>query len=354
MEAERDYLANEYRAQQARERRDYRKAIEYTELARDSALQAGDNWGYCRLMLDIIRYQYDLGLVDDCIQTIETLIAHPAILEYPESGVRARVLYAQVLQDKGASERALRAAQEAVSIVPDRSRELRTAAQHSRVSTMAEEGEVEAAWQEAMVLDSLVGPEAGARASGMAYWTIGNSAFMSGRIEEGLRFHRQAATALTSLGDVNLWALFNKASANLRMDAGVVGPETLECIERAEVAISVSEGNLADRLEILLSRAHWEHLAGNNGVAEQKLRDVAIKAEELFPYTRAQALMVLARCLFDLGRAGEALDAAREGERLFDGIGAPVQAERAREIIRTILRNDSIAQTAEHETKSQA
>lgn len=354
LEDEQVYLANEYKAQQASQRRDYGKAVEYSVLAREAALQAGDTWGYCRLTLSIARYQYDLGLMDECIHTINALTAHPVIVDFPETAARARVILSEALRNKGASDRALVATEEAISIVPDRSKELRTALQHSMVATLAEEGEVEAAWQEAMVLDSLVGPEAGARASGMAYWTIGNSAFMSGRIEEGLRFHQQAATALTPLGDVNLWALFNKASANLRMDAGVVQPETLECIERAEVAISVSEGNLADRLEILLSRAHWEHLAGNNGVAEQKLRDVATKAEELFPYTRAQALMVLARCLFDLGRAGEALDAAREGEQLFDGLGAPVQAERAREIIRTILRNASVTQTPEHETKSQA
>lgn len=353
MEAGQDYLANEYRARQAKDRREYGQAIQYTELARDAALKAGDNWGYCRLMLEIVRYQYDLGLMDDCIQTIETLIAHPAIRDYPESGVRARVLYAQVLQNKGASERAHLAAREAISIVPDRSRELRTAAQHSRVATMAEEGEVEGAWQEALVLDSLIGPEAGAKASGMAYWTIGNSAFMSGRVEEGLRFHEQAATALSAVGDVNLWALFNKASANLRLDAGVLEPETLECIERAEVAISVSEGNLADRLEILLSRAHWEHAIKNNAVAEQKLREVAARSKELFPFTRAQALRLLGGCLFECGHVMEAREAARESEQIFESLGASVQAAKTRALIHSITGNGPGARADEHEINNQ-
>lgn len=336
MDDDHGYIANEYKAHQAKSRREFGKAIQYSVLARDAALMAGDNWGYCRLMLEIIRYQYDLGLVDECIDTIETLIAHPAIVDYPESGVRARVLLAQVLQNKGDSERALAVAEKALSIVPERSKDLRTAAQHSRVAAMAEEGKVDAAWREAQVLESLIGPEMGSRARGMAYWTVGNAAFMAGHIEEGRRFHQDAATALTAVGDVNLWALFNKASANLRLEAGVVEPETLECIERAEVAISVSEGNLADRLEILLSRAHWEYAVGNNEEAERQLRDVALQAEELFPYIRAQALVLLAGSLHERGRAGEALATALESQQIFDGLGAPVQAAKTRSLIAAI------------------
>lgn len=345
MEDQQVYLALEYKAQQAKERREYEKAIDYTVLAREATLPAGDNWGYCRLTLNIARYQYNLGLMDECIHTIRNLTTHPAILDYPETAARARVILSEALQDKGESGRSLLVAEDALSIVPDRSKDLRTALQHSRVAAMAEEGEVEAAWQEALVLDSFIGLESAAKARGMAYWTIGNAAFMSGRIEEGLRFHRQAATALSSIGDVSLWALFNKASANVRLQAGVVETETLECLERAEVAISVSEGNLLDQLEVLLTRAQWEHAVGNNLVAEGKLRNVASRAKELFPYTRAQALLVLTGCLLQLGRAEEALSTALDCERVFESLGATAQVARTRTLILSIQGSGSMDST---------
>lgn len=330
-------LVNEYRSQQAKGRRDYTAAIEFAAVARESAIGAGDDRGYSRLSINIALLQFDLGLIDECIHTIEALLAHPAMNEYPESAVRARAILSQALRSKGDNGSALVVAEDAASVLPDHSREARLQLHHSLVPALAEEGETEAAWSEALVLESLIGPESGAKVLGTSYWIIGNVGFLSGRIEEGRKFHAQAATALGSLGDVNLWALFNKASANLRLEVGLVEPETLECIERAEVAISVAGGNEGDRLEILLTRAHWEYAVGNCSVAESKLQHVAVKSEDLFPYIRAQSLEVLAGCLFKLDRNEESLSTARECERIYEALGATVRASQARVLIETIL-----------------
>ena len=332
-------LVNEYRAQQAKAGHDYEKAIEYSSVARDAALAVGDNWGFYRSSFNIAHVQYELGRMSDCIHTLEALVEHPAIVDFPELIAQAMVLQAHALQESGASERALLAAEEASSVVPDQSGQLRLKLQHSLISTLAEKGEVEAAWREALVLDSLVSAESGAKVRGMAYWTIGNAAFMSGRVMEGVAYHRQAAAALAKAADVNMWAGFNKAAANMRLEAGLVDSETLECLQRAEVAISVSDGRQADRLEILLARAQWEHASGNNEVAERKLRDVAAQAHELFPFIRGQALQLLADCVLQLGRRDEALRIARESERIFQEAGATERVTQLREQVDGILRN---------------
>ena len=333
-------LVNEYRAQQAKDQRDYKAAIEYAVLARDAAFDAGDEWGSLRLSINIALLQFDLGLIDECIETAEALVGHSSISMYPEGAVRARAILSQALRSKGDNEGALVVAEDAVQALPAQSREARLQLQHSLIPALAEEGDVEAAWAEAQVLGSLIGPESGTKVLGTSYWIIGNAGFLSGRIDEGRRFHEQAATALGSLGDVNLWALFNKASANLRLEADLVEPETLECIERAEVAFSVAEGNESDRLEILLSRSHWEYAVGNYAVAEGSLRNVVAQSIKSFPYISAQAQELLAGCLFKLGRKPEALKTALEAERIYAGSGAGVRRSHVRALIDRIQSSE--------------
>lgn len=337
MDPDKVHLDSEYQAQLAVGRRDYGAALEYTVLARDTAIVNGDSWAYCRLTIEVARCQYNLGLMDACIGTLEPLVDSDAIADYPDSAALARALLSGALLTKGDMAGALSVAEGASQSVTGQSREMRLALQHSLVSALAEEGEIEAAWREALLLDSLIGPESGARERGNAFWTIGNTAFVSGRIDEGREYHRRAGEALGALNDVNHWALFNKASANLRLEAGLIEPATLDCVERAEVAISVAEGNFADRLEIRLTRAHWEHLSGNSTEAEPRLREIAASAKDLFPYTSAQALQLLAECLLAQGREGEALKAAYECERIFRGLGAVVRESQATNLIGIIL-----------------
>ncbi|MCC9178992.1 MULTISPECIES: hypothetical protein [unclassified Arthrobacter] len=329
-------IVNEYRAQQAKAEHDYAKAIEYSAIARDAALSDGDKWAFHRSSFNIAHFQYALGRMDDCIRTIEELVEHAAMADYPELVAQARTLLAHALQNSGATDRALTAAEEAASVIPDEPGQLRLALQHSIVSTLAEKGESEDAWREALVLDTLVGPESGTKVRGMAYWAIGNAGFMSGRITEGQEYHDRAAIDLVRVGDVNLWALFNKAAANMRLEAGLINSATLECVERAEVAISVAGGNVADKVEILLARAHWEYASGNLEVAENKLREVAAQTKELFPYIRAQSLQLLSGCLLQAGRKGEALKVALESEQIFLETGGAERAFQVRTFIDTM------------------
>lgn len=335
-------VVNEYRAQQAKANRDYAKAVRYTSVARDAAISDGDNWSYCRNSYNMAHLQYALGRIDDCIRTLEDLVEHPAIAEYPELVAQARILLAHALQDNGASERAVDVAEYASNAVQDQSGQLRLKLQHSLISTLAEKGEVEAAWEEALVLNDLISCDMDSRASGIAYWSIGNAGFMSGRIEEGQKYHHKAAESLVAVGDVNLWALFNKAATNMRLEAGLIDNETLDSLERAEVAISVSDGNVADKLEIVLARAHWEYATGNHATAERLLRAVADQAKDLFPFIQAQAFQLLAGCLLRTGRTSEALKCARKSSRLFEESGASERMSQVKVMIDRILEDPGL------------
>lgn len=334
-------LLNEYKAKQAKEERDYPRAIDYMLLARDGALEAGDDWGYCRLTMEAALLEFDLGLLDECIQRLEELLQHPAIANAQEAASRARGILSHALREKGDTERALIFAEDALDVVPEQSRELRLALQLSLVSSLAEEGEYESAWREALILEKIVGPELGSKVMGNSYWAIGNAGFLSGRIQEGRKFHELAASSLALMGDVNIWALFNKASAHLRLDAGLADSETLEFIERAEVAISVADGNQADVLEILLARAHWELATGSLSVAEQKLRDVATRAQRTFPYIRGQALQLLVGCLRALDRDAEALENALECKEIFQEAGAKLRLSKIEETIEALTASSA-------------
>lgn len=331
------FILNEYRARQAQDRRDYALAIDYSRAAAAAAAQTEDNWGFCRMSYNTAELQLELGLADDCIATCNHLLATEAIKEYPDYESGAKVLITRALHDKGEMGGALAAAREASSLpVEDLSSESQLRVQHALVSALAEEGDTEAAWAEAAHLAGMLTEEGSPRDLGMGYWAVGNAAFMSGRMEEGLRYHRLAAEALTLLSDVRFWALFNKASAHMRLTAGMVEEETRECIERAEHAFAVVGVTEIDQFEMTITRAWWELECGNAGTAAGLLCRVAIETEGPYPFLQARALLMLARCLHFLEKQSEALQYARQSERILTEVGADVLASESRELIDTI------------------
>ncbi len=91
--------------------------------------------------------------------------------------------------------------------------------------------------------------------------------------KRALANHARAGKLLSPASDLALWARFNKATASVRLSAGVVEPETLEAIERAELAQSVVGANAADALEVSthpcpLALSKWGH-GDRPGTADQ-------------------------------------------------------------------------------------
>lgn len=335
------FILNEYRAQQAQEDRRYALAIHHSKLAAEAAVQGADNWGYCRMTFNIATLQYESGLLEDAVATSRALVHSEAIGQFPDFKSKAKVLLSRALQGKGDMEEALSVALAARALTKDEgSADIRLSAQHGLIAALAEEGDLAAAWVEALNLSQMLGADASPRVAGMAYWTIGNVGFMAGKNQEGLEYHRRASLALSSINDVNQWGLFNKASAHMRLVAGMVETETLECIERAEVALGITGASESEMIELVTTRARWELETGNPAKAESLLRSASSDAEQLYPFLHAGALQLMAQCLHAMGRRDEALNTARESEKIFREVGAGVRAAESQELVEKLQMQD--------------
>ncbi|MDN3905233.1 hypothetical protein [Arthrobacter sp. YD2] len=341
MDSNTAFILNEYRARQAVDRRDYGAAIEYSMIAAAKAAEANDGWGFCRMTFNVAELQLGLGLMDECIATCGNLFETDAIKQYPDYESRAKVLVTRAMHNRGEMGDALVTAREASRLpMQELSSEGRLSVQHVLVAALAEEGDTETAWEEAVRLAGMLDDEPQPRVAGMAYWAIGNAGFMSGRIGAGLNYHRLAAESLAMVDDVSLWGLFNKASAHMRLASGLVTQETVECIERAEVAYEVVRVTEIDGYEITITRAWWELETGNPGIADKLLISIEAKVAGPYPFLLGRTLQLRARCLDALGQEAAAMECAQKSERIFTEVGAEVLAADSRKI------RDALGQSA--------
>ena len=148
-----------------------------------------------------------------------------------------------------------------------------------------------------------------------------------------MHHHQLAARSLSPTNDLDLWARFNHGSAQYRLTAGITAPETLECIERAELAISIVGGTERDRLELRLTRAQWSVLTGQVAAAVEQLRAIVESKDLLASHIAAQAYLLLGQALAVRAPGTEALSNLEESERLFLQSGAQDRAQTARTLI---------------------
>lgn len=330
-----EHLLSEYRARQFWERREYLEALAEAGEAADNARYNDDQQGYWRMSLLKAECQMELGLMADFAEDAKKLLEDPRIADDPTTKARATALYSRALQCLGRVGESLEAAKAAAAI------ELVESGQgyghfdthHALVASLADSGKLDEAWDVAQSMLRLVTSETPRETAGLAYWAVGNVAFLREDGVEGTKWHDHAAVCLSPSNDVYLWAQFNKASAHMRIWANLLQPATLECIERAELAISVSGGSPMDELEIALVRAHWQLLNGEVEESLLRLGEVLQQREILVPPILAEAEQLTAMALFEAGRTEEALLAAQSSEKMFMDQGAVRMAGMSRNVI---------------------
>jgi tetratricopeptide (TPR) repeat protein len=165
--------------------------------------------------------------------------------------------------------------------------------------------------------------------AGEVAWVIGNVAFMRHDYTEGIRHHERAAKLLSPANDIDLWARFNKASAAVRLSSGIVEPETLSAIERAELALSIVGGNKTDQLEVAFIRARWLYLTGDIVAAVQKLREIHAERSALAKHTAGEVSLLLGKSLKAAGESEEALALLQEAQKEFSAAGAQDRVQQA-------------------------
>jgi hypothetical protein len=150
---------------------------------------------------------------------------------------------------------------------------------------------------------------------------------------EGIRHHERAATLLSPANDIELWARFNKASAAVRLSSGIVEPETLAAIERAELALSIVGGNKTDQLEVAFIRARWHYLTGDILAAVAKLRQIHADRKVLARHTAGEVSLLLGKSLKAAGEPAEALVHLEEAQHDFSAAGANDRVQQAMDTI---------------------
>nr|MBF0686091.1 hypothetical protein [Pseudomonas sp.] len=331
-----DFILNEYRARQYWERRQYSDAMICARKAAGFARGTGDEDGWWRMTFLVGRCERELGLMAECAETAILLVEYA--LERGDAALesKGRALHSVALQGLGQLPEALAVARTAADspssdgYADDSTLE----AQQVLVAVLAESGDFDAAWAEAQVFAAMIGPDTKMEVAGKAYWAIGNAAFLVGRHREATHYHGLAATSLSPLNDVSLWALFNKASAFMRLTANLVEPETLQCIERAEMAISISGGTPQDGIELSITRAYWLYLTGDLREARSRMDVVMEQCSLMAPHIEGEARLLYARILRDEGHFEESDEHAALSASLFEEAGAESRAEQSRSFLR--------------------
>lgn len=329
------HLVAELTARASWKKRDYSAAFDQAGTAGELALEAGDDlawWNMLYLQGECLR---DQGLIQECLPIATTLTEHPLTPSAPDLGARAYTLLAVALQGLGRLPEAARAAATAGARVAGNPNfvYLHIQAQQALIAALAEGRLVEEAWQECLVLESLLTQYIDDDIAGKAYWVIGNVAFLSNRVTEGSTFHDVAAERLSPSKDVDLWARFNRASAEMRLQAGLGDAATLRCIERAELATDIVDANDRERLEMALVRAHWHYLTGDTTAAVEILQPLCARAAILATQTAAEAHFLLGRALDSEDRTAESRRHLEEAARLFDKAAASERSANVREYL---------------------
>jgi hypothetical protein len=328
-------------AREAWNQRDYEHAQTLAEEAAGLAQEAGDTDTWWEMTFFRVECFRKAGAMSRSADIALTLKDHPITQDSPALGARVSTSLALALQGCGNLEQAvteaklatLKAAQAPAHTIS------RIQAEHALIAALAESDQLDGAWEACLVLAGLLeGSDVGPQTAGLGYWAIGNVAYLMHQVEDGTRYHRLAAENLSPTNDLDLWARFNHGSAAKRLAAGVVEPETLECIDRAEMASSIVGGSERDRLELALTRAHWLVLTGQFDAAIDRLRAVTSQESLLATHTAAEARFLLGQAFNARHIELEALLNLEASEQLFVQSGANDRAAAARELIDEVQR----------------
>ncbi|WP_299169600.1 hypothetical protein [uncultured Arthrobacter sp.] len=320
-----EHVFLELRARDAWNQREYHLALKTAaEAAAMARSNADDNawWNMTFLEAECLK---KTGAFHDAQRLAEALREDVLTQRYPDLSARVSTFLAGTLQGQGDLALAAEEARRAVAMAASAgdSPDLRITAQHALIAALAESDQIDDAWEECLRLAELITPDVNSQTAGKAYWVIGNVAYLRRDAAVGTGYHRRAASNLSPSNDLDLWARFNRASAALRLAAGVVEPETLECIERAELAASIVGGSERDKLELSLTRAHWLFLTGQFDAAVERLRPICEASSLIASQTAAEAYMLLGQALARSGDPLEGLFQLEKSQELFRQSGAP-------------------------------
>lgn len=339
------YLLAALYARQSWDMRDYVTAAKQAEKAAQLAQSNKDTiswWNMSHLQASALLWN---GEYEECKNVIGDVLRHPLSEETTGLAVQARQLMASACLGLGqlqeAVEHATIAVQRGASLPLESNAYI--GALRTLIAALAESGRLDDAWLHCQTLSSLANDVVLPQLAGEMYWVIGNVAFMRHDVEQGIANHSRAAKLLSPASDLALWAQFNKATASVRLSAGIVGPETLEAIERAELAQSVVGANHGDELEVSLIRARWLYLTGELQSALDLLDKIHGQRDSLAKHTAGEVALLLGKIRKAMGQMPEAMELLNEAKDLFTSAGAGDRASLALDNILEIRASGKVS-----------
>jgi pentatricopeptide repeat protein len=344
-----EYVLAGLYARQAWDLRDYALAADHAATAARIALEGKNTsawWNMTYMQAECLMKQ---GQLKECQKIMEHLSEHPMATESAGLGVRARQMLAALCHGQGQLGAAVEHAQKAVELCAQlpKGSTLIIGALRALIGALAESGRLDEAWKYCQDMNEQMDEHSMSQLAGEVAWVIGNVAFMRHDYPEGIKHHERAAKLLSPANDIELWARFNKASAAVRLSSGIVEPETLSAIERAELALSIVGGNKTDQLEVAFIRARWLYLTGDIVAAVQKLREIHAERSALAKHTAGEVSLLLGKSLKAAGESEEALVLLQEAQREFSGAGAQDRVQQALDAMLEIRLAQRRAEAAE-------
>ncbi|MFC9350227.1 helix-turn-helix domain-containing protein [Arthrobacter sp. NPDC057013] len=344
-----EYVLAGLYARQAWDLRDYALAAEHAANAARIALDGKNTsawWNMTYMQAECLMKQ---GKLKECQKIMEHLSEHPMATESAGLGVRARQMLAALCHGQGQLSTAVEHAEKAVELCAQlpKGSTLIIGALRALIGALAESGRLDEAWKYCQDMNEQMDEHSMSQLAGEVAWVIGNVAFMRHDYPEGIKHHERAAKLLSPANDIELWARFNKASAAVRLSSGIVEPETLSAIERAELALSIVGGNKTDQLEVAFIRARWLYLTGDIVAAVQKLREIHAERADLARHTAGEVSLLLGKSLKAAGEADEALVHLEEAQKEFSAAGAQDRVQQALDAVLEIRLAQRRAAAAE-------
>jgi pentatricopeptide repeat protein len=344
-----EYVLAGLYARQAWDLRDYALAAEHAANAARIALDGKNTsawWNMTYMQAECLMKQ---GQLKECQKIMEHLSEHPMATESAGLGVRARQMLAALCHGQGQLGTAVEHAEKAVELCAQlpKGSTLIIGALRALIGALAESGRLDEAWKYCEDMNEQMDEHSMSQLAGEVAWVIGNVAFMRHDYPEGIKHHERAAKLLSPANDIELWARFNKASAAVRLSSGIVEPETLSAIERAELALSIVGGNKTDQLEVAFIRARWLYLTGDIVAAVQKLRDIHAERTDLAKHTAGEVSLLLGKSLKAAGEGDEALVHLEEAQKEFSAAGAQDRVQQALDAVLEIRLAQRRAAAAE-------
>lgn len=346
---EAEYLLTSLYARQCWDTRDYRSAAQNAEVAARRAAANHDPvmwWNMSYLQANSLQRS---GLHAESATVLTSLLHHGLTTESSALTVRTRQLLASALLGMGRLTEAIDQAKQAVALgagsAGDASEEYSAylSALQTLVGALTEAGNLDEAWGLCLTLAESIKESTPTQMAGEMHWVIGNVAFIRHDVASGLIHHERASKLLSPASDLSRWAQFNKATAWVRLSAGVVEPATLQAIERSELAHAVVGSTPAEMLEVSLLRARWLYLNGDIIGAKQLLETISSQREHLGIHIAGDTALLFGKVLKAINRTDDALEQFNSAKEFFTEAGA---GERISMVLENIVEIEAMRRSA--------